>query len=265
VKAGADFTESGLTLFNLLQGALFTEPMYVIIPIIAILGAFIRRDIIPFIPPLVWLVSNLFRFASVSPIWPHYSIHLLLPAFWMIGLFLDRLKISELGKDWKSPDRNSILFLGKVFLIVLLAGQFLWNTLLLISNRSAYARQYNRMAARYKPHPVETVLERFRNSGKSLLTDNPHYIYQFALQTPPETVVITRKRLLTQNLNGDFILQVAEKRKPDLIFLYRFEKDFLESRALTEFLAKNYLEYPMKDTRGRLFLSPETWKEFSRK
>jgi hypothetical protein len=265
VKVSTDFTESGLTLFNLLQGAFFTEPMYLIIPLIAILGAFISRDIIPFIPPLVWLGSNLFRFASVSPIWPHYSIHLLFPALWIIGLFLDKLKISDLGREWKSPDRTSIRFLGTVLIIVLLVGQFLWNTLLLVSNRSAYAREYNRMAARYKPNPVETVLDRFKNSRKSLLTDNPHYIYKFALQTPPETVVITRKRLLAQNLNGNFILQVVQKRKPDLIFIDRFKKEFLESSALTEFLAKNYIEYPMKDTRGRLFLSPETWKELSRK
>jgi hypothetical protein len=85
------------------------------------------------------------------------------------------------------------------------------------------------------------------------------------LKTPPETAVITRKRFLNQNLDGNFILEVIEKRQPDMVFLYRFEKEFLQSPKLKDYLEKNYIEFPDKQEKGTLFISPKTWQEYQSK
>lgn len=262
VSVSGTFSDGNLTLLNLLRDGLLTETVYFIIASVAIIGLLLKRDFIALLPPLAWLGSNLFRFASVSPIWNHYYIHLFFPALWIVGLFLDRVKIGSLFREIKNTPRSSVIL--KAAMIALLSGQFLWNTLLVVTGRNSYVAAYRQMARNYKPHPIEKILARFKNSDKVLLTDNPHYVYEFFLKTPPETAVITRKRMINQNLNGDFILNVAEKNKPDFIFLYRFEKEFLASIALREFLAKNYVEYPLQGARGKFYILPATWKELSK-
>jgi hypothetical protein len=214
------------------------------------------------LPPLVWLGSNLFRFATVSPIWPYYYVHLIIPAVWIIALFVEQLKITDSLGEFKQNQKITRELIIKMLIFLSLSGQFLFNTLRIITNRDPSINAYVQFNKRYKPLLAEAVFEKFQNSDKLLLTDNPHYIYQYFLKTPPETAVITRKRFLNQNLDGNFILGVIEKRQPDLVFLYRFEKEFLQSPQLKDYLEKNYIQFPDKQEKGTLFISPKTWQEY---
>jgi Dolichyl-phosphate-mannose-protein mannosyltransferase len=262
VSVASSFGEENLTFFNLLQSALQHEPIYVIMTVIAIVGMAFSRNITPLLPPFVWLGFNVFRFATVAPIWPYYYIHLIIPAVWIIALFLEQLKIIPSFLDFKKSKKITTVLIIKMIIFLSLTGQFIFNTLRIITNRDPAIKAYIQYNQRYKPLLAEAVLEKFKNSDKLLLTDNPHYIYQYFLKTPPETAVITRKRFLNQNIDGKFILNVIEKRQPDLVFLYRFEQEFMQSPQLKDYLEKNYIQFPDQNEKGTLFISPKTWQEY---
>ncbi|TRU51448.1 MAG: glucose-6-phosphate dehydrogenase [Microcystis aeruginosa Ma_QC_Ca_00000000_S207] len=265
VSVAASFGEENLTLLTLLQSTLKYEPIYLIVTVIAIIAMVFTRNIIPILPPLVWLGSNLFRFATVAPIWTHYYVHLIIPAVWIIALFVEQLKITDSLGEFQQNRKITRVLILKMLIFLSLSGQFLFNTLRIITNRDPGINAYVQANKRYKPLLAEAVFEKFKNSDKLLLTDNPHYIYQYFLKTPPETAVITRKRFINQNLDGDFILEVIEKRQPDLVFLYRFEKEFLQSSKLKDYLEKNYIQFPDQQEKGTLFISPKTWQEYKSK
>lgn len=265
VSVAASFGEENLTLLTLLQMALHHEPVYLIITAIAIIAMVFSRNLIPLLPPLVWLGSNLFRFATVSPIWPYYYVHLIIPAVWIIALFVEQLKIPDSFGEFKQNQKITRELMLKMLIFLSLSGQFFFNTLRIITNRDPSINAYVQSNKSYKPLLAEAVFEKFKNSDKLLLTDNPHYIYQYFLKTPPETAVITRKRFKNQNLDGNFILEVIEKRQPDLVFIYRFEKEFLQSPKLKDYLEKNYIQFPDKEEKGTLFISPKTWQEYQNK
>jgi len=265
VSVASSFTQENLTLWTLLQSALQHEPIYLIVTAIAIIAMVFTRNIIPLLPPLIWLGSNLFRFATVAPIWPYYYIHLIIPAVWIIALFVEQFKINDSLAEFRQNRKITQELVLKMLIFIPLSGQFLFNTLRIITNRDPAINAYVQFNKRYKPLLAEAVFEKFKNSDKLLLTDNPHYMYQYFLKTPPETAVITRKRFMNQNLDGDFILEVIEKRQPDLVFLYRFEKEFLQSPKLKDYLEKNYIQFPDQQEKGTLFISPKTWQEYQSK
>jgi hypothetical protein len=105
----------------------------------------------------------------------------------------------------------------------------------------------------YKQNPVQGFLSQYKDTHKVILTDDPYLIYKFKLDTPPETAILSRKRLMTEGIDGNFILNVIQKRHPDFIFFYRFQDTFMESANLTQFLGDYYTEYPLQKSQGRFF------------
>lgn len=252
-------TDPSLTLLSLLKTAIQYDTIYVILAILAIASIIWTDRKYRLLPPLLWLGFNLLRFSLISPVWPNYYIHLALPAAWTIGLFLDDLNIESLFRKFKIISLKSPKFLFRVFLVLVTFFQFSFNTAKIVTARNPRRYQhpvlvtYNWMARNNKTHPAQDFFEQHRGSNKVLLTDNPFFIHEFELDTPPETAILSRKRLNTENLDGEFILKVIKKRNPDFVLLDRFSEIFLESEMLSDFLKNNYVEYPLSDEKVRLY------------
>ncbi|GBF53029.1 hypothetical protein N0824_00878 [Microcystis sp. 0824] len=164
VSVAASFVEENLTLWTLLQSALQQEPIYIIVTAIAIIAMVFTRNIIPLLPPLVWLDSNLFRFATVAPIWPHYYIHLIIPAVWIIALFVEQLKITDSLGEFRQNRKITQKLVLKMLIFLSLSGEFIFNTLKMITNRDPGINAYVQYNKKYKPLLAEAVFEKFKNS-----------------------------------------------------------------------------------------------------
>lgn len=258
-----------LTVVTLLKSGLENDAAYVLLSLVAIFSILWSNRRLRFLPPLLWLGFNLLRFSLITPVWNTYYLHLLIPAAWVICIFLNDCHLEDLfrklfGRLIKRETRFSIMpsfaLIAQILIAWVILFQIVLSTVEIVTapnprryqNRGLVLR--NEASNRYKKSAVENFLEQYRGSDKVILTDNPYFIYRFELDTPPETAILSRKRVVTEGLDGDFILEVIDRRNPDFILLDRFLQDFLSSQALSDYLEKNYLEHKLQNESRRLFI-----------
>jgi len=229
------------------------------------------------LPPLTWLGFNLLRFGLTAPVWPNYYIHLIMPSCWLIGLCIDEFRLFQYLSyprlflmNFTSNIQNKIVGESKPKFLYLFLILFPLSILLQILVNSAEIltastprRYQNKFLVAYNNwgQPREDNLNRFsgfleqyRNTDKVILTDNPFFIHNFELDTPPETAVLSRKRVVTEGIDGDYIFNVVTKEQPDFILLDRFAKEFLQSQLLLKALDGGYKEHPLSSEDKKLFV-----------
>jgi hypothetical protein len=256
--------ENSAGILKLLKDTFHYSPISFITPIAAIILALFRNQISLILVPLVWLLLNLLRFATVNPVWPSYLVYLSIPAAWLAAFLLnDLLKIITENKLFSPGTKKVNLGFAASFLaLTIIVTQGLWDILRVYSNRHPALSVLTEFAAKnLQPHPVEALLIPFQNSGKTIITDHPYYINRFGLKTHPQTAVISRKRQESQNIDGNFLLKYIQESHAELVFLYRFEQKYLESPALVNYLKNNYVEHDFKNKKGRLYISKKLAKE----
>ncbi len=94
------------------------------------------------------------------------------------------------------------------------------------------------------PKSIERMKE-FASSTKWVFTDRPMYVFRANLRCPPETVVVTKKRLAGDPANADpktkltmeDILNVMKDYKPQQVLLARM---LASERSLTSYMRTNY-------------------------
>ena len=255
--------DPSMTLLSLIKTGVEYDTAYVLLAILAIFSIIWTDRRIRLIPPLLWLGFNLLRFSLISPVWPNYYIHLAIPLAWIIAIFLNDLKIWALPKEFRARNLKSPKLFFQTLLILVTFFQFAFNTAKIVTAQNPRRYRHsalaaaNLMAQEYKAHPAETFLQQYQGSNKVILTDNSFLIHRFELDTPPETAILSRKRLVTEDLDGDFILDVIQKRKPDFVLLDRFVGEFMESKTLSTFLEENYTEYPLQYGKAKLFIAKD--------
>lgn len=268
-------TDPSLTLATLLKTALSYEPIYVALTIVAIAALIRSRRWQRLLPPLVWLGGNLLRFALVAPVWPNYYIHLAMPAAWLMALLWDQWLLSD---RWRQLRQNPLAGLASARAGVAIAGFMLLATLLQMAfnvarivtaphprrYQNAALVRYNQQYQAYRQAPENSIFRKYRdffapyrNSHKLLLTDNPFFIYSFQLDTPPEAAILPRKRVITEGIDGDFMLKVVRRRQPEFILLDRFAREFLASPDLGDYLRQHYVDYSIGNGPDRLFVAKE--------
>ncbi|MBD2580625.1 hypothetical protein [Oscillatoria sp. FACHB-1406] len=254
-------TDPSLTLSTLLLTGFKEDTVPALLALFIIGSLFAYRKKNQFIPPLLLLSFNLLRFYKALPVWPNYYIHLAIPIAWLIGLTLARFNLpSTLSRIRAgSVDLKKLLLPGLMLLAIF--GQLTFNIFKIVT--ATQPRRYqnaalvaaNVKAKKYRSSPAEEILKNYQGTHKIILTDNPYFIHKFELDTPPETAILSRKRVIAENLDGDFILKVIQKRKPDFVLLDRFPDLFLKSKALSDFLQENYSEYSLKNSQSRFFIA----------
>jgi hypothetical protein len=249
-------TDLGGSIFSLIyQSGLSYEPIYIIATLAAIIYLLIKRQQINWaIAPLLWLFFNMVRFATISPVWPTYYVYLIFPAAWLVALFLENfLNPKSLSQLSKNLNYFTLIGLGTALLIILQAA---FNSVRIAAPRHPTLTQFKRWVQKNTtPHPVEKILASYQNSNKIIITDHAYYTHKFGLNTLPEMAIISRKRLDTEGIDGQDILEAIQKSKADLVFLYRFGEQFLQSPALTQYLRDNFIEYSFKEEKGKLYVN----------
>jgi hypothetical protein len=258
-KASANFDKDTSNLGALLISTSIYEPIFYILTIVSIIFIIRSKHIKKLLVPLSWLLFNLLRFSTLSPVWPSYYLHLIIPFAWIIGLFLHEINIGLIVQELQEKNFRSRQVIFKLIILIPLLLRLTINIFKIIINKNPFTAQYVIYSKGYKVHPVESLLNKYKDTKKMILTDNPYYIHKFNLQTPPETAVLSRKRMVADNINGDFIANVVEKRMPDFVFIYRYENKFLSSPKLMNILKKKYVEYPMKNAKGKMFISQSNY------
>jgi len=161
------------------------NPLFIAFGLLSIAGCIWHKEY----PPVVWFLISLIRFSLITPVWEHYTPHLMIPLFWMISILLTKVPR-----------------LTRVFTIVLVA-QCILNIALYEPRFSIY-------------HPVTQIME--QNQGSSIITDYPYLIHKYKMVTPPETAILSLKRVNTYQLDTEFIDTIAMENKPDFMFFFRF-------------------------------------------
>jgi hypothetical protein len=255
-------TDPDLTVNTLILSIFKNDTIYLLLVVLAILFISWSSKRFRYLPPCLWLGFNLLRFSLIVPVWGNYYIHLLIPGAWIICLFIDDLQLEKVikmllkGAGSLNESLTSLLFRSAIALLVL--GQVVLNTAEIVT--ATHPRRYqnstlvNMNRLHFEKSELMRFLERYQNSGKVILTDNPYYIHRYKLDTPPETAILSRKRVVTEELDGNFILEVIRRRNPDFVLLDRFADYFLESQSLSKYLEENYLEYELEDEDERLFI-----------
>lgn len=200
--------------------------------------------------PILWLVATLLVLANHTPLWPHYYLLMALPIAWIgSAVFFQlwrSLATSENGRPLlrKSWRENTIHFRLNLVAIILVFGiHILGTTSVYVRGRHAVQQTSHGSA---KQIALEHVLT-YQANTNWFVTDSPIYAFYADLKIPPELVVISRKRVLTEGINGEFILEMIHKYEPEQVLLERFVEErfdppFLAYQPLADYLKANYVE-----------------------
>jgi hypothetical protein len=212
------------------------------------------------VAPIAWVVFNLVRFSGVSPVWPTYYIHVMIPLFWMVAISAEQVRkkrhciVEAIKKNhWFSP----------AIVAVLVITAFLQSSLNLVkvvtaSNPRRFQDKqlvyFNNLAKDYVESSIDLYLKTHAKAGYSILSDDPYFIHKYDLETPAETAILSRKRVTTEGIDGDYIADIVERNIPDFVYLSRFQKDFLKSQSLRDILNKYYVTPFDKESSGKLYV-----------
>lgn len=246
-QASAAFSDSPETLLALLSKVLHADFGYVVLFLASFLYLLKSGDSqYNILAPLAWLVFNLIRFSNVSPVWPTYYIYLMIPSFWIVAIAAEKAK-NQKSSLFESI-RNSHWFskIIVISLMIIVCFQTLFNLFKIVT--SSHPKRFQdkqlvyiqNLARNYTESPVDSYLEAHKKAGASIITDNPYYIYKYDLDTPPETAILSRKRVVTEDIDGDYIAYILTSQMPDFVYLNRFHDHFMESHILQEVLEEYY-------------------------
>ncbi|MEZ4659144.1 MAG: hypothetical protein R2911_16400 [Caldilineaceae bacterium] len=74
----------------------------------------------------------------------------------------------------------------------------------------------------YRAQVVAHLRQDVQNQPGVIFTDRPYYAFQAHALTPPETAVISRKRLQSGGITDEMLVQVLAQYEPRYIILERF-------------------------------------------
>ncbi len=181
--------------------------------------------------PIFWLLASTGVMLKHQPIWYHHYLLLSIPFYWLlsvaIALLFDFLyqKLEPLTRH--SLCRKRIMILGACLLLVLGIGK----TLPALPIGQPYG----------DPAALEQVI-RYKPVTQWLFTDRPIYAFKAGLRVPPETAVISAKRLNSGNLTMADLLALWQRYQPEQILLARWTDQIQQDPDLARYLSANYVK-----------------------
>ncbi|HEY9645718.1 MAG TPA: glycosyltransferase family 39 protein [Chroococcidiopsis sp.] len=199
--------------------------------------------------PCIWLLVVSTFFAKHTPVWSQYYLWLAIPLAWLCSMVFFGVRRSlpatnsgllQIFRRWQKP--SSVAFrVGVVGLVFVLAVQILptFKTYMLGQH---HIQQYETDKDKYA---VLDAIKEYRAQTTWLVTDNPILAFYADLQIPPELVVISRKRVVSENFDGADLLAIIQKYHPEQVVLVRFiadrfDKPFLDNVELSRYLQVHY-------------------------
>lgn len=156
--------------------------------------------------PGLWLGMTLLFFTLHRPVWDHYYLLISIPICWLAAIFFTR-------SLRKIRDRKSLFYFPALLLIILTAA--------MAPLKLLDAGFLLDLSGKGEERKVLDLIAGTQKANRWIFTDLPIYAFKGNLLVPPETAVLTVKRIPTTEL----IEQVLRKYKPGSILLGRF-KDY---------------------------------------
>ena len=168
--------------------------------------------------PVLWLGMTLLFLTLHRPVWDHYYLLISLPLCWLAAIFFT-------GSLRKAKKDKKFFYYAALPLIILAAIMLpfkLFDTCFLLS-----------LAGKREENKALELIARSKTNDRWIFTDLPIYAFNNGILVPPETAVLTVKRMPTAEL----ATQVLQKYKPGLILLGRFQS---YSPELTSVILADY-------------------------
>ena len=170
---------------------------------------------------LIWIGCSVVVLLGHTPLRYHHALLLLVPMACLGGDALWRF-FRATWPAWETFSRYKIL------LAVILPIAFFAYAILLLR-----PFHYDRGVA---VSGGTARLLRYAQKDPWVATDEPFEAFQAKLLVPPELIVFSRKRIESNNLTPDTLIEVIAARRPGQVLLERFHVD----RLVLEYLNKNY-------------------------
>ena len=197
-----------------------------------------------FLFPVLWLMIASAILLMHRPIWHHYYLFVSLPICWLAAIGLSELFHGKL----KQGRFALILHWISICLIIL--------TILRLPIRYNRIRESIEDEAAVKEHEIIELMSKYKKSTHWIFTDRPIFAFYADMLVPPELAVISNKRILTGNLQPDYIINILKKYTPEIILLDRF-RDY--NLKIIPYIEKNYYTVPYHQEKpyfSQSYLSP---------
>lgn len=188
------------------------------------------------LPAITWIVTSVIVLSQANPLWGHHRVMFSIPAAMIAGVCL-----AEVWSRYRAAaraDRPARLALG------LAALAFAYGLAQVGGSLAGLGRGDDTN----DPEIVER-LRRDRDRIRWVISDDPHLVHTAGLIVPPETAVLSLKRL-QRDLTEERFAQIIDRYRPEVILLARhtYTPEFVErvTRGYTLAVSK-------KKDRVRLF------------
>lgn len=181
--------------------------------------------------PIFWLLASTVLILKHQPIWYHHYLLLSIPFYWLLGIAI-ALLLDCLYQKLEPLTRHSLfkrwgITLGAGLLLLLGIGKTL--------PAAPIGQPYGDPAA------LEQVI-RYKPVTQWLFTDRPVYAFKAGLPVPPETAVISAKRLNAGNLTMADLLALWQRYQPEQILLARWTDQIQQNPELAHYLDAHYVK-----------------------
>ncbi|MFH1191193.1 MAG: glycosyltransferase family 39 protein [Candidatus Omnitrophota bacterium] len=193
--------------------------------------------------PLIWLAMVTIMLLKHKPIWYSYYPLISIPICWLGAInFAKFFSKSNLYTRISRKFYFSLIILPlAIFTIFQLPSKYQRTQKSLLGRSSAQERR------------VLDVLSKYKKNTRWIFTDRAIFAFYSDIFVPPELVLISIKRILTNKLEPGYLINKLEKYKPELILLTGYLETFPGYYSkIIPYIEKNYnLAYKNE------FLSPK--------
>lgn len=186
--------------------------------------------------PLAWLGTVCLLLANHKPVWYHHYLLVAIPLAWLAAY-----AVAAMGEFFQPP--RTKLKLGIKAIIPILTALLSCSAFFLEVSRLNTERQnYQRDLVRQthlEQHVLNLVLQH-REQTNWIFTDKPTYAFYARLPVPPETAVLSLKRVLTGTISYDDMLKILQTYQPEQILLSNLRDDLANYPPTREYLQTHY-------------------------
>ncbi|WP_204102570.1 MULTISPECIES: glycosyltransferase family 39 protein [Spirulina sp. CCY15215] len=186
--------------------------------------------------PLIWLILATVILLNHKPIWYHHYLLLSIPLVWLATYGMVAA-IQTLQKDrWFAAFQKRKF--SALFPIRYTAIALIFSLLALPIKLSFIGLQNQQFIQESKDHQeVLQHLVKYRDSTHWIFTDTPMYAAYAGINVPPEIATLSRKRIVSQEINNDFLKFLFTKYSPEQCLIEKLPE--LEP-TLDNYLGKDY-------------------------
>lgn len=186
-----------------------------------------------------WLIAALATLSIHTPVWGHHIVLLSVPMAWLVACGVAAVGKWSRSFLWTRP--AGLRQWGGVATRVLLAAMVIWIAV-------GIPGKMRRAKAESQPRPFKpellAAIEQDAKATRWIYTDQPMYAFRAGLKVPPETAVVSIKRIRSGNLTSEQWLEMMEEYRPEQVVLARFRYGFAGAEIYDwrcmQYLYENY-------------------------